>query len=267
MGSTENDIYVMIITVTAVLLILLIFIVSFLFIYKNRQVKHLLEIESMKKRYTQEILKSELEIKEQTLKKISEEIHDNVGQVLSLAVLNLSAIEPSDTAKTSVKVEKTTKLVEKAISDLRHLSKTLDAENITSLGLTAIIKSELDLLEKTGMYHTALNVSGEERRLNGHEELILYRIIQESLNNIIKHARAKRIAVSLAFLPQKINIDISDNGVGFSDIPGMKNNIYETGAGLKNMKKRAGLIGADFSISSKAGSGTNINISLPTNNQ
>ena len=266
MGSNENDIYVMIITVTVVLLILLIFIVSFLFIYKNRQVRHLLEIESMKKRYAQEILKTELEIKEQTLKNISEEIHDNVGQVLSLAVLNLSAIEFTDTGKASAKVEKTTRLVEKAIGDLRNLSKTLDAENISSLGLVAIIKSELDQLDKTGVYHTVFNCSGDERRLNGHEELILYRIIQESLNNIIKHAKANSIIVNLSFLPEKTTIDIADNGTGFNDRPGIKDRIYENGSGLKNMKKRAGLIGAELMISSKTGAGTTISISLPANN-
>jgi two-component system NarL family sensor kinase len=126
--ETNYDIYVMIIGVTVVLLILICFIVSFLFIYKNRQVRHQMEVKGIQEKYNQEILKTQLEIKEQTLKNISEEIHDNVGQVLSLAVVNLSAIDFNDVSKAESRVESISVLVKKAVSDLRNLSKTLDNE-------------------------------------------------------------------------------------------------------------------------------------------
>jgi two-component system NarL family sensor kinase len=262
MDAADNDIYIMIITVTVVLLILLIFIVSFLFIYKNRQMRHQTEIESVKEKYTQEMLKTELEIKEQTLKNISEEIHDNVGQVLSLAVLNLSAMDFSDSTKAEAKAEHITGLVEKAIIDLRNLSKTLDAENIADLGLSAIIRFELDLLEKTGIYNTSFRVSGEEKRLGAHKELVLYRIIQESLNNIIKHAKATSINIVLDF-GKELSVEIADNGVGFDvDDNGIRS-IYKNGAGIKNMKKRAGLIGLAISIRSAPSCGTTISLSIP----
>ncbi|MEP7264237.1 MAG: sensor histidine kinase [Bacteroidota bacterium] len=262
MGSTDNDIYIMIITVTVVLLLLLIFIVSFLFIYRSRQVRHLLEIESVREKYMQEILKTELEIKEQTMKNISEEIHDNVGQILSLVVLNLSQIDPND-SDAAVKIERGTRLVQKAIGDLRNLSKTLNSDNIASLGLMAIIKSELEMLEKTGRYKTALTLSGEEKRVDGNKELVLYRIIQESLNNIIKHARAQCINVFLGFDNNKLLLEISDDGTGF-DINNIETkSIYKNGSGINNMKKRAGLIGLSFSIKSTSAEGTTISMTMP----
>lgn len=265
MGSTDNDIYIMIISFTVVLLILLIFIVSFLFIYKSRQVRYRTEMESVTEKYNQEILKTELEIKEQTLKNISEEIHDNVGQVLSLAVINLSAIELTDISGAAAKIENITQLVEKAIGDLRNLSKTLDAENIATLGLAAIIKFELDLLEKTGIYRTSLKFSGDEKRLNGHKELLLYRIIQESLNNVIKHAKASSVNIELGFSDTKLFIEITDDGIGFNVSDTGIKSIYENGAGIKNMKKRAGLIGVFLSIKSVPSVGTIISMTVPLN--
>jgi two-component system, NarL family, sensor kinase len=263
MGDSNNDIFIMIISVTVVLLILVVFIVSFLFIYKSRQVRHQAEIESVKEKYNQEILKTQLEIKEQTLKNISEEIHDNVGQVLSLVVLSLSAIELNDTAKAAAKIETTTKLVEKAVSDLRNLSKTLDAENIASVGLAAVIKFELDLLEKTGVYRTVLKVSGAEKKLNGSKEIVLYRIIQESLNNIIKHAKATAINIGLNFSDTALHIEITDDGKGFDTVNGDEKNMYRNGAGIKNMKKRATLIGGSLAIKSVPSVGTTISMMVP----
>lgn len=262
MGS-NNDIYVMIISVTVVLLILVIFIISFLFIYKNKQARHRIEMESVKEKYNQEILKTQLEIKEQTLKNISEEIHDNVGQVLSLVVLNLSAIELNDTAKAATKIENTTRLVEKAVSDLRNLSKTLDADNIAHAGLPAVIKFELDLLEKTGIYKVAMKLSGTEKRLDGSKEIVLYRIIQESLNNIIKHARATCIHIHLNFLDKQLQVEITDNGKGFDMKDAMEKSIFRSGAGIKNMTKRANLVGGSLTIKSVPSEGTTVSMLIP----
>ena len=225
--------------------------------------KNRVEMETVKEKYNQEILKSQLEIKEQTMKYISEEIHDNVGQVLSLVVLNLSGINLQDTAKAAAKIESITNLVEKAVADLRNLSKTLDGENIASLGLTAIIRFELDLLEKTGVYRTALKITGEEKRLEGSKELVLYRIIQEVLNNIIKHAKATVINIQVDYSDAQVEIGVADNGIGFDMGDKEKEVIYVGGAGLKNMEKRTKLIGGIFNIKSIASAGTTVSITIP----
>jgi len=265
MSSGNTDIYIMIVSVTIVLLILIVFIVSFLFMYKNRQIKHHAEIESVKEKYNQEILKTQLEIKEQTLKNISEEIHDNVGQVLSLVVLNLSAIELNETTKAAVKIENVTRLVEKAVADLRNLSKTMDSENIANMGLATILRFEMDLIEKTGVYKTSFELCGQEKRLNGEKEIILYRIVQESLNNIIKHAKATIIKVLLNFSESHLDIQIADDGKGFENAASGNKDIYHDGAGIKNMRRRANLIGGTFDIKGVPSKGTIISLMIPYN--
>ena len=262
MKNSSNDIFIMIVSVTIVVLILVVFIVSFLLIYQNRQLKHRVEMETVKEKFSNELLQTQLEIKEQTLKTISEEIHDNVGQVLSLVILNLSSMELDGHPGASVKIETSTRLVEKAVSDLRNLSKTMDAERITSAGLIPIIQFELELIEKTGVYKTELKISGEERRLDGQKELILYRIIQEALNNIIKHAKASRINITLAFQPEQVGIEIVDDGVGFDTEKKLNEQVGKRGAGLSNMKRRMMLIGGSAEVQSSS-AGTTVYIALP----
>jgi two-component system, NarL family, sensor kinase len=126
MGN-DKDIYVMMMGVTALILLLTGFIVVFVFMYRNRQVRHRQELKAERERYDHEMLKTQLEIREQTLKNLSEEIHDNVGQVLSLAVMNLSAIDFSNISNAEIKVDNITQLVKKAVADLRNLSRALDS--------------------------------------------------------------------------------------------------------------------------------------------
>ena len=265
MGNND-DIFITIISVTAVLLILLIFIVSFLLMYKNRQQKHRREMELAEEKYKREILQTQLEIKEQTMKNIAEEIHDNVGQLLSLVVVSLSGIEVSDPAKAAEKIEHSIGIVEKAVGDLRNLSKSLDPENVADLGLPVLVKFELDMLEKTGAYKTSFNMSGNEKRLNKGSELVVYRIIQESLNNIMKHAKANSISISLDFSSDRLALNIIDNGKGFSVEEVGGRTITKSGAGLRNMKNRTNLIGGSFEISSVPLQGTTISMSIPFNN-
>ena len=113
MLKDNTDIIILIISATVALLILLTFIIVFMFIYKNRQARNDLVLKGVEEKYNQEILKTQLEIREQTLKNISEEIHDNMGQVLSLVVLNLSSVEFEDPPAAASKVERSTHLVKK----------------------------------------------------------------------------------------------------------------------------------------------------------
>jgi len=262
----NNDIFITIISVIAVLLILLVFIISFLFMYKNRQNRHKREMELAEEKYNREILQTQLEIKEQTMKNIAEEIHDNVGQLLSLVVVSLSGIEVNDTAKASEKIENSIGIVGKALGDLRNLSKSLDPDNVTALGLPVLVKFELDQLEKTGAYKTSFNLSGKERRLDKANELVVYRIIQESLNNIMKHAKATSISISLGFSDESLAVEITDNGKGFNMEEVTGRTISKSGAGLRNMKNRTNLIGGTFEIRSQPSQGTTITMSIPFEN-
>ena len=217
----------------------------------------------MQSKHEQALLQTQIEIQEQTLKTISQEIHDNVGQVLSLAKLNLGTFETMESEANQVKINDTKQLVSKAINDLRDLSRSLHGDKIAELGLQDSVANELKILQNTGQYQTALYITGDNYKLEEQKEMVLFRIVQESLNNAIKHAKAKNININIAYQPELFSLIISDDGSGFD--PGALQSA-ETGIGLKSMQNRAALIGAAFTLNSQNGNGTTITIELKRNN-
>ncbi|MBL0355550.1 MAG: hypothetical protein IPP72_01065 [Chitinophagaceae bacterium] len=157
-------------------------------------------------------------------------MHDNIGQILILAKLNLNTFPPLADPDAETKVNDTRQLVGKAINDLRDLSKSLHGEKIAELGLPESVSNELKILQNTGLYQTSLEVTGSKYRLSPQKEMVLFRIIQESLHNALKHARAKKITVKLLYEPSLFRLTVSDDGAGFE--PATLNSA-DTGIGLK----------------------------------
>jgi two-component system NarL family sensor kinase len=246
-------------------LLLGIFILLLATLYSKRQQKNKSERIKMKSQFQQELLQAQLEIQEQTLRTISQEIHDNIGQVLSLAKLNLNTMEIDKKEELQEKIVDSKKLVSKAIQDLRDLSKSMNTDNIEAIGLVKAIEYELEMIRKTG-FKTEVNIDGNIIRLEPQKELILFRIIQEVLNNIIKHAEANSVTAMIQYASDQIRISLKDNGKGFDLTPLTENAPSSFGLGIRNMNNRARLINADFTISSSAGEGTEVVITVPLNN-
>jgi signal transduction histidine kinase len=244
-------------------IILCIFFVLFFMKFHKNQANLILEKRSIEFGFQEQLLRTQLEIQEQTLLKITQEIHDNIGQTLSLAKLNLNTLGMDDDQTKEGKISNTRELVGKAITDLRSLSKTLNADSIVSAGLLKAIDFELGQIEKTGAFETSMEVTGEVNKLHPQKELILFRIVQECLNNIIKHSEATSINVLAHFSPSELQLEIIDNGKGFN----MNHDqvTMESGLGLRNMKSRAALIGGNLSIESQLNHGTKITVTIPIN--
>lgn len=261
MPTTENNILILVIAVTCLLLVLTIFMTLTVIVYNKRKRKILLEKELLQKKYQEEILLTQLEIQEQTLKTISEEIHDNIGQVLSLAKLKLNTLDHSKQEELKEKISDSKNLVSKAIQDLRDLSRSMNTDNIASLGLLRAVEIELDMIRKSG-FDTRLDVTGPPIKMEPQKELIIFRIVQETLNNIIKHAAAKSIMINAIYHTDKLELSITDNGKGV-DLAPFNNNETTAGLGIRNMHNRAKMIGAEFNMSSTMGSGTVIKLIIP----
>ncbi|HOZ78380.1 MAG TPA: histidine kinase [Ferruginibacter sp.] len=210
-------------------------------------------------RHRQELLQTQVEIQEQTLKNISEEIHDNIGQVLSLVKLNLNTFPAGLSEEVTTKLDDTELLLSKAINDLRDLSQSMNTDRISSVGLEVALEHELKQIQKTGRFNTKLHVGGNRYALEPQKEMVLFRIVQECLNNSVKHSAAKNIEIELLYRPGSLILQVSDDGKGFS--PGL-NHPSKNGLGLKNMYNRAALIGAVFSLHSATDNGTTINVEL-----
>lgn len=207
------------------------------------------EKEEMKKIYEQTLLESQIEIQEQTLRHISQEIHDNIGQILSLVSLNVSSIVTVDLEKRAF----TRELLSKAMKDLRGLSKSLNPERIMMVELEVAIKNELEKLERSGDYKTELIIKNKISIVNENNKIILFRMIQEIMNNVIKHAKATQIKITFDTDDSQDFLTIEDNGIGF-DILKLNNN----GIGLSNIEKRSQMINATVNIESELNKGTAI---------
>jgi two-component system, NarL family, sensor kinase len=259
----QGDVRSIIILGTIVFLILGAFIVSFIFLYRYRRNKMLFEKEQMETFFQQELLRTQLEIQEQTLKNISQEIHDNIGQMLSLAKLNLATTDIEQKEMVQQKINDSHHLISKAIQDLRDLSRSFNTDYVSEMGLLRSIEYELEMIQKTGTIKTKLDVTGPVYKLDPQKELILFRIVQETLNNVIKHANADTVSIMIAYNSANITLRISDNGCGFDLLPLNENVNVKFGLGIRNMHNRAKLIGADFSISSMISKGTEVIIQSP----
>lgn len=260
----ENQEILQVIRIGTILLLLVgSFLISFLLIYKQKQKSHSKEKLQIQHQFQQTLLQTQLEIQEQTLKNISQEIHDNIGQVLSLAKLNINTMSNATPEALQEKIADSKLLVSKAIQDLRDLSRSLNTDYVIEMGLVRSVEYELELIKKTGSFETTLDITGKSYRLEQQQELILFRIVQEVLHNIIKHAKATAIGVRIRFEPELFSLSVSDNGVGFDASQLEESNYAGFGLGIRNMYNRAKLIHTHFKLVSTLGAGTTITLSLP----
>lgn len=210
--------------------------------------------------HNQELLHAKLEIQEQTYRNISQELHDNIGQVLSLAKLNINTVDVENVQSTKEKLAQSKSLITKAIQDIRDLARALNTDYIHDVGLANAIDQQLELLRKTGLYTTKLIVNGDVYPIEPERELLLYRIVQELLNNIVKHADANQIVISINYEKNIMVFTMADNGKGF-DWQKQQLNV-SNGLGLRNITNRVKLVKGDIFFESKSDIGTVVHISI-----
>ena len=251
----------MILLGTIVLIAFVCFVILLAYLFTTKKNKLIQEKQLMQTQFEQELLQTQIEIQSQTLQTISQEIHDNVGQVLSLARLNLATIEVLEHTANQTKINDTKQLVSKAINDLRDLSRSLYGNKIAELGIADAIDNELKILQNSGQFKTSFKIVGEPFKLEPQKEMVVYRMLQESLNNAIKHSKAQNINVILNYESAGLKLCMADDGIGFDT---SYQPATQLGMGLKSMHNRATLIGAEFSVQSSKNIGTSIIIQLPT---
>jgi signal transduction histidine kinase len=236
-----------------------ILITSIVILFIKKEKKHKINFEIFKSNQEKEILKTQLEIQEETFKKISREIHDNISLGLTLAKLQVNNYIDFNKTKNEL-LTSTVDLISKSLVDLNDISKSLDANQLLSHGFINALESEISVLRRSGIYTIDLNVEGEPEYLEAESELILLRIFQEACNNTIKHSKANTILVNLIYGKKSIELSIKDNGIGF-DVNKVRNTKdVRKMSGLNNFVKRADVIGAKVNIESIPGKGTTITI-------
>ncbi|MFN5333756.1 MAG: sensor histidine kinase [Bacteroidota bacterium] len=257
---------------TVIILILIIvftmsilFIITLLYIRKEKQ-KHLYEIDLLKINNQKSFLSTKLEIQEQTFHHVAREIHDHIGQRLTMARLQVNQVAKHVDELKNEKLLEASNMIEEAIGDLKHLSRSITANLIRDEGLLAAIQLEINRLQKFVPLEINLHINKEQEPpfMPEENELIIYRIVQEAIQNILKHAEATQVEIKMVYSEKHLDMSISDNGIGFdTSFYKEKNNAGKSG--LSNLKKRAELLLGSLHIESKPNQGTSLLFQFPHN--
>lgn len=237
----------------SIILILAIFMVVFFIAFQRRKNKMLQEAFSIERHYQNELANSQIEIQENTLKNIAWELHDNVGQLLSVANLQLNILANTLPEEYKTQVCETKEIIQDTVHEIRNLSKVLNNDIVLKNGLVASLRVELERFKRMRYMDASLAVAGTDPvPVHPPSAIIIYRILQEFFSNVLKHSKASKLFVLLEYKEKSLDITVTDNGLGF-DI-----NAQADGSGLETMKSRANLINASLVIESEPGKGTQL---------
>jgi len=258
----ENESVIFIVLATVILLVFIGGIIIFIFQYHKRKLMHEKEKALINEQHLQDLLNSKLEIQHQTMQDIGREIHDNIGQRLTLAAIYANRMTYENKfPEQKEQIAAIGDLLNESIDELRNLSKNLTNANSGITELKVLIENECKRVNDLNVCTVAYSFNETGYSISNTIKNFILRIIQEFLQNSLRHARCTHISLNFEHHEPGLAIQIEDDGIGFSMVN------YEErankGIGLSNMKKRAELIGAEFSFSSVVNEGTKLILFIP----
>ncbi|MGD0229727.1 MAG: PAS domain S-box protein [Syntrophorhabdales bacterium] len=222
------------------------------------------EHETSLKKLSEQVFRAQ----EEERKRISRELHDEIGQVLAALNISTELLQKDDGLageNHQKKLEDMKKLIEKGIDEVHRISYNLRPYVLDNFGLVSALRWYVKTFARVNGIEASLQIEGEWEKLEPAVETMIYRVIQEALTNVSKHAQAGRAFVCLSRDLEGIRITIEDNGIGFEvEGDGKRGALVRGGLGLFGIGERVSTLGGDFSISSKPGSGTRLLIEIPS---
>jgi signal transduction histidine kinase len=247
---------------TIFLLIVGAFATRYVFLYQRKRFTHQQEVLELKEAFNQTLLESKLKIQEQTLDHIAKELHANVGQLVSLIQIGLEELSLLTEGKARESTLETQGLARQLFAELKALNASLNTDHIMHIGLAKALNNELTRLGNAKKYQISFVKTGQEYRLKPEDEIILFRLCQEALNNVVKYAEAENLSIGLHYSPKDFILAIEDDGVGFDVQQALERSDEKSSTGLLNMQKRARLINATIDVQSGPGQGTKVIIQI-----
>lgn len=254
MDVLSQEITIIVVASSFFLLVAVGIIVLFL-VYQKRQLKYMLEKKELSNQFQRELLKTRLEAQEETMSKLSTELHDNIGQLLSSSKFLIGvAGRASHSLPENLQMAEET--ISKAIQEVRALSKSLNTEWLEKFNLLENLQAESDRIKISKVLQVTLH-HPETIDMPADRQLMLFRIVQEALQNSIKHGQASIIAIEVSQVENMLSVSITDNGKGF-DI----GNVSLQGVGINSIRHRTKLLNGIARWSSNS-HGTSVSIQLP----
>ncbi|NUN09012.1 MAG: sensor histidine kinase [Ignavibacteriaceae bacterium] len=242
--------------VTFVLLVYMIF--RYIIIPTKR--KHDEELKELERLHANEQALMFMNGVEQERKRIALDLHDNIIQTLSAANIRLEALKLNNNLDVNP-INEVSGIIRKSTSDIRDLINNITPADLSKIGFEDAIKNYLRSIRGFSKINYIIDLKSFPAGLDQNTNIMLYRILQEVLNNIEKHSKATEALLSCSIIDGQFLIEASDNGCGF-DINDKKNEAI-SGFGLSNMEYRVSILGGEISIESGEGDGTKIIIAIP----
>ena len=235
-----------------IMLLAVVFVVFFLFfrVRQNRMTERQNELE-------RQLMSAQLEVQEYTFSQLSQELHDNVGQLLSTAKM-LFGVTARTLGQVPEEFRTGEETLSKAIQDMRLLTKSLSDEWLHQFNLVENLEHESARIETARQIRVPLQAMVRNLPLEPREQVMLFRVVQEALQNSIRHGKPSRIDVLLDRAGRDLLIRVSDDGQGF-----LPEESRKQGVGMMNMRHRVRLLGGAIQWQATPGSGTQVDIRVP----
>lgn len=217
----------------------------------------MIEKQAAELNFIAELNKTKQEIQDQTLTYIGRELHDNIGQLLTIAKIHANSLLKVDGS--NKKLNSLDEMLDKTLHEVKQLSKSLDSSRIADFGFHKELLQEVTRINNTRVAKVDLKISGTENIQNT-QAILLYRILQEFISNAMKYSQCDTIHILLQYTAMWIEVEVKDNGIGF-DMETVKR-----GSGLNNIINRVSLLSAtDVLFTSAKEQGTLLHFKIPVN--
>lgn len=250
------------IIITPVLLVLAIGIILFVFLYQRRMLQHQVQLRELQELKQRQVLDATLQTQEEERRRVARDLHDDVGATLALIKLNVhQCIAPMEdkTGGQRIKVQ-----LDDVIGNVRRISHGLMPVILEKMGLPAALEAIKRSLPADAGTEIEFTCNDENRRIDIKLELSLYRVVQELINNTLKHALASKITIDLQFSEKELELHYTDNGKGF-DYNKLQHSVEKKsyGLGLMNLQARVSLLNGTFNYKSADNMGIKADIYVP----
>jgi signal transduction histidine kinase len=255
MGQTQ--VIIVLIAATVSTLALLAGTVYFVIVYRRRRLEGEREIQLIEQQFGAALLQNAVDTQLETMAHIGREIHDNVGQKLTLANLYIHQVL-LQASPVSDRLQEVAHLIDDSLRDLRMLSKTLAIDAYDEADFARHLRAACDAVGRLGKCKVVHRIDELGKSLNAETRLALFRITQEFFQNSLRHAGCKQIAVHCSDAQDCITLHLCDDGIGFDP-----EKASGCGTGLASMQTRVRLLGGSLVLNAAAGRGTEVIVSLP----
>lgn len=251
----EKDLIVFIVLINIVLFVFIFGLIFFFFQFRKRKLLHNKEMQNVKAEYENAMLKVEIDSQKETMRSLGKEIHDGVGQKLTLA--SIYGKQALNNQENQNNLKEVIELIDESLSDLRSLSRTLVNSEKYKTKLSDLIQLEVKRVNDTNKVIVEL-CSNEDIELNEKTKNNLHKIILEFVQNSIKYAECTIIKINLNYQEENLYILCEDNGLGFNT-----EKAKGLGLGLRNIEERVSEINGEMSMVSEKNIGTKLYVAVP----